>query len=79
MKYNCKNCSFHWEGNSDTFVKVLVHEKSHLKNNDAKWLFVTNVATNIMISVWEKQECLIVVVNVLKNRVRNQINHECKF
>jgi hypothetical protein len=36
MKYNCKKCSFHWEGNSDTFVKVLVHEKTHLKNNDVK-------------------------------------------
>ena len=32
MKYNCKNCNFHWQGNSDTFEKVLVHEKAHLKN-----------------------------------------------
>jgi hypothetical protein len=32
MKYNCKDCSFRWEGNSDTFDKVLVHEKTHLKN-----------------------------------------------
>jgi hypothetical protein len=32
MKYNCKDCSFHWNGNSDTFKLVLVHEKTHLKN-----------------------------------------------
>ena len=32
MKYNCKKCNFHWEGNSDTFDKVLVHEKIHLKH-----------------------------------------------
>jgi len=31
MKYNCKNCNYHWEGNSDTFQKVLDHEKTHLK------------------------------------------------
>ncbi len=33
MKYNCKNCNFHWEGNSDTFDKVLVHEKTHIKDS----------------------------------------------
>lgn len=32
MKYNCKNCNYHWEGNLDTFQKVLNHEKTHLKN-----------------------------------------------
>ena len=31
MRYHCKDCSFNWEGNSDTFGKVLVHEKTHLK------------------------------------------------
>lgn len=31
MKYNCKDCRFSWEGNSDTFEKVLTHEKTHLK------------------------------------------------
>jgi len=31
MKFNCKNCTFHWEGNSDTIEKVLAHEKTHLK------------------------------------------------
>lgn len=31
MKYNCKDCSFNWEGNSDTFGKVLIHERTHLK------------------------------------------------
>lgn len=29
LKYNCRNCKFRWEGNSDTFDKVLVHEKTH--------------------------------------------------
>ena len=32
MRYHCKNCSFNWEGNSDTFVKVMIHEKTHVKN-----------------------------------------------
>ena len=31
MKYNCKKCKFHWDGNSDTFDKVLIHEKTHTK------------------------------------------------
>ncbi len=31
MKYNCRKCKFSWEGNSDTFVKVLIHEKTHQK------------------------------------------------
>jgi len=31
------------------------------------WLLVTNVIMNIMISVWEKQECLTVIVSVLNN------------
>ncbi|EIJ66989.1 hypothetical protein BD31_I1442 [Candidatus Nitrosopumilus salaria BD31] len=31
MKYQCRSCTFHWEGNSDTFDKVLIHEKTHLK------------------------------------------------
>jgi len=33
MKYNCRDCSFKWDGNSDTFSKVLIHEKTHLKTN----------------------------------------------
>jgi hypothetical protein len=33
MKFNCKNCNFHWEGNSDTFENVLAHEKTHLKHS----------------------------------------------
>jgi hypothetical protein len=33
-RYNCKDCSFQWEGNSDTFVKVLAHEKTHYKKNE---------------------------------------------
>ncbi len=36
MKYYCKNCSFNWEGNSDTFQKVLVHEKIHVKQQTEK-------------------------------------------
>jgi len=31
MKYQCKVCSFKWEGEIDTFEKVIVHEKTHLK------------------------------------------------
>ena len=32
MKYNCRDCAFHWDGYSDTFDKVLVHEKTHKKS-----------------------------------------------
>ncbi len=32
MRYRCKNCNFQWEGNSDTFDKVLAHERTHLKH-----------------------------------------------
>jgi hypothetical protein len=31
MKYNCRQCTFHWDGFSDTFDKVLIHEKTHIK------------------------------------------------
>ena len=34
---------------------------------DVTWLLVTNVIMNIMINVWEKQECLIVIVSALNN------------
>jgi hypothetical protein len=30
MRQNNK-MKYHWEGNSDTFKNVLVHEKTHLK------------------------------------------------
>ena len=33
MKYTCKNCDFKWNGNSDTFDKVLGHEKTHRKGD----------------------------------------------
>jgi hypothetical protein len=33
MKYNCRECSYKWDGNSDTFDKVLIHEKTHLNIN----------------------------------------------
>ncbi len=29
MKYKCQQCRFQWEGNTDTFFKVLEHEKIH--------------------------------------------------
>jgi len=41
MKYNCKNCDFHWEGWMDTFEKVLFHEKTHLKNKKTISMEVT--------------------------------------
>ena len=34
---------------------------------DVTWLLVTNVIMNIMINVWEKRECLIVIVSALSN------------
>jgi hypothetical protein len=34
MKYNCKKCDFHWEGNSDSFTKVLSHEKTHVRSSE---------------------------------------------
>jgi hypothetical protein len=33
MKYQCKECSFQWEGTSYTFEKVREHEKTHLRKN----------------------------------------------
>ena len=33
MKYNCRECSFRWDGYSDTFDKVLIHEKTHKKTS----------------------------------------------
>lgn len=33
MKYNCKDCSFNWEGTLYTFDKVREHEKTHLESN----------------------------------------------
>jgi hypothetical protein len=30
MKYQCKECSFQWEGTSYTFDDVREHEKTHL-------------------------------------------------
>ncbi len=35
MKYRCRVCNFNWEGNSDTFSKVLLHEKTHTKKVSA--------------------------------------------
>lgn len=36
MKYHCRDCTFQWAGNSDTFEKVLAHEKTHVKNSTEK-------------------------------------------
>lgn len=36
MKYQCKECDFHWVGTSHTFDEVREHEKTHLKNNKSK-------------------------------------------
>jgi hypothetical protein len=33
MKYNCRECKFKWEGNTDTFDRVLIHEKTHKRGN----------------------------------------------
>ena len=33
MKYKCRDCKFGWEGNSDTFDRVLIHEKTHKKRD----------------------------------------------
>ena len=30
MNYTCSVCSFKWNGNSDTFETVLIHEKTHV-------------------------------------------------
>ena len=31
MNYKCSNCNFKWSGYSDTFEKVIVHERTHVK------------------------------------------------
>jgi len=31
MKYFCRECNYKWEGYTDTFFKVLEHEKIHQK------------------------------------------------
>jgi len=62
MKYQCKTCSFQWEGTSHTFDKVRDHEKIHLKNKTIRCK-VCNALKN-MVSVknnsdekWECQNC----------------------
>ena len=32
MTYHCKQCSFTWNSWQGNFEKVLLHEKTHLKN-----------------------------------------------
>ena len=34
MKYNCRECKYKWDGNSDTFFRVLEHEKTHKKSEN---------------------------------------------
>ena len=67
MKYNCRECTFHWDGYSDTFDKVLIHEKTHIKKVANQWLFVTNVTMNTMINAWKRLGCLIAAAKVVKN------------
>ncbi len=62
MKYQCKSCSFKWEGTSYTFDEVLDHEKTHLKNKTIRCK-VCNALKN-MINIknnsgkkWECQNC----------------------
>ncbi|WP_278975233.1 hypothetical protein [Nitrosopumilus sp.] len=43
MKYNCRYCNFKWEGNSDTFDKVLLHEKTHKDKKNQKVSSKNNV------------------------------------
>jgi len=31
MNYKCTDCSFKWSGYSDTFQKVIIHERTHTK------------------------------------------------
>ena len=33
MNYKCSDCSFKWSGNSDTFEKVIIHERIHAKGD----------------------------------------------
>ena len=68
MKYRCKHCNFHWEGNMDTFEKVLNHEKTHVEKGQA-WWFAISATMNFTINAWEKLECLIAVASVLKNEI----------
>lgn len=62
MKYQCKSCSFKWEGTSYTFDEVRDHEKTHLKNKTIRCK-VCNALKN-MINMknnsgkkWECQNC----------------------
>jgi len=36
MKYQCKKCSFKWEGTSYTFDIVREHEKTHMENQNVR-------------------------------------------
>jgi len=33
MNYKCSDCSFKWSGYSDTFEKVIIHERTHRKGD----------------------------------------------
>ena len=35
MNYKCNNCNFKWSGYSDTFEKVIIHERTHVKKEFA--------------------------------------------
>ena len=77
MKYNCKKCTFHWDGNSDTFDKVLIHEKTHLRKVVAQWSFVIPAIMSIMINAWEKLACLNAVVNFVNKTTSQDARNMC--
>jgi len=67
MKYSCNQCDFKLDGTSHTFDKVLVHEKTHLENNELKRL------RNKIIS----SRCR--VCNTTKTGNTDQINNDEKW
>ena len=73
MNYICPKCKFQWHGDMDSFGKVLIHEKTHKKKGMNQCLSATSVTMSIMISVWEKQVCLHVDVDVSKRKNKRNL------
>ena len=69
VNYKCSKCNFKWSGHSDTFEKVIIHERTHVRKESSaasdvyKRQYVLNVQIHIMNNVWVKLECLTVLVN----------------
>lgn len=60
MKYDCEQCSFHWEGTSYTFDQVREHEKRHTKiaiTNRCKVCNTRNVDQSNTNGIWECEKC----------------------